>query len=140
MIRLANAEDAKQLFILNEQFNGKDETTLKEIENSLKNNSHEIVVTAEEMNVLVGFVCIQLKTSFCYSNIYAEITEVFVLEKFRRKKYASRMISFAEQYCTSHYKLHNFEILTGKENINAQKLYRALGYNTQDEILFSKKI
>ena len=47
MIRLAITEDAEQLFLLNEQFNGKDETV------------------AEEGDILVGFVCIQIKKSFC---------------------------------------------------------------------------
>lgn len=38
MIRLAIAEDAEQLFLLNEQFNGKDETILDNIKESLSNN------------------------------------------------------------------------------------------------------
>ncbi len=35
MIRLANIHDSEQLFTLNEQFNGKDETSLNEIKQSL---------------------------------------------------------------------------------------------------------
>lgn len=140
MIRLASFDDAEQLLVLNEQFNGKGETTLEEIKNSLSNNSQEIIVIAEEENLLVGFVCVQIKRSFCYSDVYAEITEVFVEEKFRRKGLASKMITFAENYCRENYKLHSFELLTGKENTPAQKLYRSIGYTEKSELLFGKNI
>ncbi|MGN0534929.1 MAG: GNAT family N-acetyltransferase [Eubacterium sp.] len=140
MIRLASFDDAEQLLVLNEQFNGKGETTLEEIKNSLSNNSQEIIVVAEEENLLVGFVCVQIKRSFCYSDVYAEITEVFVEEKFRRKGLASKMITFAENYCRENYKLHSFELLTGKENTPAQKLYRSIGYTEKSELLFGKNI
>lgn len=141
MIRLANINDAEQLFALNEQFNGKGETTLEEIKKFLLNNSQEIIiVVAEEENQLVGFVCVQIKRSFCYSDVYAEITEVFVEEKFRRKGIARRMISFAESYCKENYKLHSFELLTGQENTPAQRLYRSIGYTEKSELLFGKSI
>lgn len=140
MIRIADIKDAEQLFILNERFNGKGETTLSEIKTSLLSNNQEIVIVAEENNILVGFICVQLKKSFCYSDIYAEITEVFVLKEHRRKKYASKMINFAERYCTENYQLHNFEILTGKDNTQAQLLYNSLKYSTEDEIVYSKRI
>ena len=70
----------------------------------------------------------------------AEITEVFVEEKFRRKGLASKMITFAENYCRENYMLHSFELLTGKENTPAQKLYRSIGYIEKSELLFGKSI
>lgn len=140
MIRLASFNDAEQLLVLNEQFNGKGETTLEKIKNFLSNNSQEIIIVAQEENLLVGFVCVQIKRSFCYSDVYAEITEVFVEEKFRRKGLASKMITFAENYCRENYKLNSFELLTGKENTPAQKLYRSIGYIKKSELLFGKNI
>jgi ribosomal protein S18 acetylase RimI-like enzyme len=109
MIRLATADDAEQLFILNEQFNGKEETILESIKESLSNNKQEFVVVAEESGILVGFVCIQIKKSFCYSDVMAEITEVYVDEKHRRRKNASKMIALAETYCKQNYALHKFD-------------------------------
>lgn len=140
MIRLADVHDAEQLFELNEQFNGKDETTLKEIKQSLLNNQQEIVVVAEKNGILAGFVCVQIKKSFCYSDVYAEITEVFVSENYRRQKIASKMITFAERYCVDNFKLHSFEILTGERNFEAQALYKSLGYSINNEIYLSKNI
>lgn len=140
MIRLATAEDAEQLFLLNEQFNGKDETILENIKESLSNNKHEFVVVAEESGILVGFVCIQIKKSFCYSDVMAEITEIYVDEKHRRRKNASKMIAFAEMHCKQNYALHKFELLTGKENFEAQAMYHTQGYHVEEEILLVKRL
>lgn len=140
MIRLANINDAQQLFVLNEAFNGKGETSLSRIKQSISDNSQEIVVVAQEGDVLAGFVCVQIKQSFCYSDVYAEITEVYVLKSYRRQKIASKMIKFAEEYCVQNYSLHNFEILTGKNNFKAKSLYKSLGYSIKKEVFLSKRI
>lgn len=50
------------------------------------------------------------------------------------------MITFAENYCRENYMLHSFELLTGKENTPAQKLYRSIGYIEKSELLFGKSI
>lgn len=139
MIRLATIEDAPQLFRLNEQFNGKGVTTLERIEESLLTNSQETVVVAEIDGVIAGFVCIRIKSSFCYSENYAEISEVYVHEKYRRQKIASRMIEFSEEYCMRSRPLHNFELKTGEDNLAAQALYSTLGYHRSSEIILSKR-
>ena len=43
MIRPATPEDAERLFRLNEQFNGKDETTFENIKYSLLHNPQEAI-------------------------------------------------------------------------------------------------
>ena len=139
MIRLATIDDAKQLFILNEKFNGEGETSLENIKNSILNNNQEIIVVAEHKQIIVGFVCVQIKKSFCYNENYAEISEVFVNENYRRRKFASKMIKFAEEYCIKNYLLHNFELKTGKNNTEAQSLYKTLGYSISHEILLRKR-
>lgn len=140
MIRLATVEDSEQLFCLNEKFNGKSETTLNNLKESLSNNQQEVIVVAEENSVLVGFVCVQLKKSFCYDDYMPEITEVFVDKDYRRKKYASEMIAYAESYCTKKYPLHKFELLTGKNNFAAQALYDSLGYCDEGELHLTKRL
>lgn len=140
MIRLAEITDAENLLILNENFNGKGETTLDNVIKSLENNQQEIVIVAAENNKLVGFVCVQIKRSFCYDNIMPEITEVFVEEGYRRNGIASEMLDFAENYCKEHYNFTHFELLTGVENNEAQTLYNKLGYNDDNELHLSKPI
>ena len=138
MIRLATVNDAEQLDILNEEFNGRGETTLAGIRDSLLNNKQEIVVVAGEDNILVGFVCVQLKRSFCYNECTAEITEVYVKEEYRKRGIAGAMISYAEDYCHKNFSVHKFELLTGKSNFSAQSLYGRLGYEEDGEIHLSK--
>lgn len=139
MVRIATAHDAEQLEILNNKFNGEGETTLDNIRASLAGNKQEIVVVDEMNGELTGFVCVQLKKSFCYDEYMPEITEVYVKPQYRRCGVARTMIAYAEEYCKSHYPLHKFELLTGSENIVAQNAYKTLGYCEDNEIHFAKR-
>lgn len=138
MVRLANTKDAEQLSILNDEFNGSGETTLENIKSSLLTNQQEVVIVDDENGILAGFVCIQLKKSFCYDEYMPEITEVYVNPTYRRRGIASEMIAFAEDYCGRNDLLHNFELLTGSKNIIAQSVYSKLGYKNDGEIHLSK--
>ena len=140
MVRIATVNDAEQLEILNIEFNGENETDIENIRNSLLNNKQETVIVADEENELVGFVCVQLKKSFCYYDYMPEITEVYVKPAYRKKGIASEMISFAEEYCRKNYPLHKFELLTGKMNLCAQSVYNKLGYTDDNELHFSKRV
>ena len=44
------------------------------------------------------------------------------------------MILFAEEYCRKNYPLHKFELLTGEENLIAQRVYDKLGYKNDHEL------
>ena len=140
MVRNATVNDAEQLGVLNDEFNGAGETTLNNIRNSLMCNQQEVVIVDDENGVLTGFVCVQLKKSFCYDDYMPEITEVYVRPAYRESGIASRMISFAEDYCNKNYPLHKYELLTGTENLIAQSLYNKLGYIDDSELHLSKRI
>lgn len=140
MVRIATVRDAGQLSVLNDEFNGKDETTIDNIRNSIINNKQEVVIVADENGVLAGFVCVQLKKSFCYNDYMPEITEVYVVPTYRKRGIASEMITFAENYCTKNYPLHKYELLTGKKNTVAQSVYGKLGYIDDNELHLSKQI
>ena len=139
MIRLATYEDAEQLELLNDEFNGKGETSLENIRNSLLHNNQEFVVVEQIDDELAGFICVQLKKSFCYDEYMVEVTEVYVKEKYRRKGIAKNMITFAEEYCIKNYPVQKIEILTGKKNTVAQIVYDRLGYKDDNEMHLSKK-
>ena len=140
MIRIATVNDAEQLFILNDEFNGEGETRIDNIRNSLMDNMQEVVIVAEEEDVLAGFVCVQLKKSFCYDEYIPEVTEVYVKPSYRKRGIASEMITFAETYCSKNYPLHKFELLTGKDNLAAQSVYSKLGYADDNELHLSKRV
>ena len=140
MVRIATVNDAEQLNVLNNEFNGEGETSIGSIRNSLMNNKQEIVIVADEGDMLVGFVCVQLKKSFCYDDYMPEITEVYVKPTYRKRGVASEMITFAEAYCSNNYPLHKYELLTGQENLVAQSVYSKLGYVDDKELHLSKRI
>ena len=139
MVHIATVQDAEQLEILNNEFNGEGETTLDNIRASLADNKQEIVVVDEINGELIGFVCVQLKKSFCYDEYMPEITEVYVKPQYRRCGIARTMIAYAEEYCKSHYPLHKFELLTGAENDVARIAYAKLGYCEDDELHLAKR-
>lgn len=138
MVRLAKVKDAEQLKILNTEFNGPNDRTVPQIKESLISNCQEIVIVDDTDGCLTGFICVQLKKSFCYNEYIPEITEVYVRQDYRRRGIAQQMISFAEQYCISHYPLDGFELLTGTDNHSAQSVYNKLGYHRDGEIHMSK--
>ena len=140
MVRIATVVDAEQLSVLNEEFNGEGETTIENIKDSLQDNKQEVVIVDEESGVLTGFVCVQLKRSFCYDDYMPEITEVYVKPTYRKRGVASEMITFAEAYCSKNYPLHKYELLTGQENLVAQSVYSKLGYVDDKELHLSKRI
>lgn len=140
MVRKAIPNDAEQLYMLNDEFNGIGETTIDNIKDSLMNNQQEIVIVDEEEGVLTGFVCVQLKRSFCYSEYMPEIAEVYVKPSYRKRGIASGMITFAEEYCSQNYPLCKYELLTGKKNTTAQAVYNKLGYTDDNKLHMSKKI
>lgn len=139
MVRLATVKDAEQLNILNLEFNGSSDMSLENIRNSLLNNHQELVIVYDHDDLLAGFVCVQLRKSFCYDEYIPEITEVYVKPEYRKLGIASAMLSFAENYCVQNYRIHSFELLTGKENYIAQSVYKKLGYKDDGEIHLSKQ-
>lgn len=140
MVRLANISDAEELERLNNEFNGDGETSLKNIKLSLVMNKQEVVIVDEDAGTLTGFICIQMKKSFCYDEFMPEITEVYVNEKYRRNGIAEKMIRFAEKYCSEQFPLHKFEILTGEDNSNAQAAYKKYGYSYDGELHLSRRV
>ena len=134
MIRIAEPSDSQQLHELNREFNEVEDITPNDILESINSNDHEIVVVAEEDGILAGFVCVQIKRSFCYTDCTPEITEVYVREQYRRKRIAAEMIRFAEEHCRREFPVHKFELLTGEDNDSAKALYRNLNYRQDHEV------
>lgn len=140
MVRIAAEQDAAQLQKLNEEFNGEGETTLDNIRASLTANRQEVVIVDEDKGELTGFVCVQLKKSFCYDDYMPEITEVYVKPQYRRFGIARAMIAYAEEYCRKHYPLNRFELLTGSGNTAARTAYKNFGYCEDGEIHLVKSL
>lgn len=137
-IRLAQLKDASNLKTLNDLFNGDNCNSLNKIVLSLEQNTFEIVAVAEQDDELIGFCCGQMFCSFCYGVYYGEITELFVLEEFRKRGVGRGLMTFMERQLTQKGAV-NLQLFTGKENTTAQSFYKSLGYIKSDEQLFRKR-
>ena len=137
LIRLAYCSDAAELKELNDLFNGEGNNTVEAIKESLSGNEQEIVYVAAEGSILVGFCCGQIMKSMCYSYKYGEITELYVLEGYRRQGVGRKLLGATEnELCRRGVK--HFHVLTGDKNIVAQTLYMSCGYVITSEILLDK--
>lgn len=138
-VRKAGVPDAKQLFRLNEIFNGEGVTDFEILKKSLTNNDQEMVFVAEIGGNLVGFCCVQIFKSMCYKSFYAEITELFVDENFRRLGVATAIFRYIEEYFKDK-NIAGYQLFTSDENINAQSFYDKLGYAQSREIMYRKRL
>lgn len=138
VIRRAGKQDAKALFILNEEFNGIGCTSIEWLTESLKNNTQEVVFIAEADGCPAGFCCVQLFQSMCYSSNYAEITELFVEQAYRRAGIAAALMQTVENYFRDD-NIGGFQLFTGGDNDAAQAFYEKSGYRKTDEMMYRKR-
>jgi ribosomal protein S18 acetylase RimI-like enzyme len=138
-IRQACTADAGALFVLNERFNGAGCTTMERLADSLQRNLGETVFVAGTDAGIVGFCCVQLFRSMCYHEDYAEITELFVREEYRRQGIARALLAHVEALFADR-GVKSFQLFTGKDNTVAQSLYEAAGYKRSEERMYRKRI
>ena len=136
-VRRANANDAKYLAKLNDEFNGIGITEEEIIERL--SFSNEIVVITLANDVPVGFACAQFYQSFCYSNPCAEITELYITSHARRKGIATEILNFIENELILK-GVKSVKVLTGKKNEIAIKTYENSNYIMEDEQVLQKKL
>ena len=137
-IRLAQGSDAPGLLNLNDLFNGEGCNSISGIEKSLSSNAQELVCVAADKDMLVGFCCGQIFKSMCYRANYGEVTELFVLESYRRQGVASGLMAFIEAEFQKQ-EINHFQLFTGKSNETAQTFYRVQGYIESSEMMFRKR-
>lgn len=139
VIRKAIISDAEELFRLNEDFNDKGVTQLSLLKKSLLNNDQEMVFVALVNNKIVGFCCVQIFKSMCYSKYYAEITELYIDKNFRRMGIAAKMFEFIEEYFKDE-NIGGYQLFTGEDNHVAQSFYEKQGYVKSSEIMYRKRL
>jgi ribosomal protein S18 acetylase RimI-like enzyme len=139
IFRLAQASDALELQRLNDLFNGEGCNEAETIRLFLESNNQEIVCVAVDKDKIAGFCCGQVFKSMCYSDYQGEITELYVLEVYRRQGIARELTKFMEAELIKK-GVKNIRVLTGGENIDAQNFYKFCGYDETDEIMLEKSI
>lgn len=140
-IRIATPQDAAALAPLNREFNESDATPEQmaaQIE-AARGHGHETALIAEVNGEAAGFACLRVLRCVCYAEPYAEVTEMYVRPAHRREGVGRALMLFAEQLAREA-GAHQVKVLTGADNAEGQGLYRALGYEVEDELLLFKPI
>lgn len=135
--RWATANDAQALVTLNDEFNGVGITEEEVIKNLP--NPNELVALALIDEYPVGFACAQIYRSICYSNPYAELTELYIRHDARRKGIATMLVRFIEEELIRQ-GVKSVKVLTGKKNGAAIQTYEGLSYFKEDEQLLQKTL
>lgn len=137
--RLALVQDAQSLKYLNDLFNGENCNSIERIRESLDHNTQEIVCVAEDEGVLLGFCCGQVFKSMCYEVNYGEITELFILDDYRRKGVGKGLMAFLEGEFQKQ-DIRSYQLFTGRDNDIAKRFYQSCGYSEDTEVMFRKRL
>lgn len=130
-IRVAKIADAAALTHLNSLFNGSSEPAEVMAQRLADPRQVEIALVAESAGQVIAFAGLRLVPSLFYAEPLAELTELFVEEAYRRRGVGWALIVEAEQRAIQG-GARELLILTDMDNVGAQALYHALGYEDYD--------
>ena len=133
-ISLASIHDAPAIATLNRLFNEVDEAPEAIAARMSDPNCVETVILAKVVDKAVGFALVRVVPSVLYSTPHVELTELYVMEEYRQRGIASRLITFAEKIADQK-GARSILVQTGDDNLSALALYEKLGYEEYDVTL-----
>ena len=137
IIRPATPDDAPVLADLNRAFNNSNVPAANIAAQLRASTSSEIVLIAQINGQPAGFTCVQISASICYPSPWAELTECYVVPKYRRRGLATALVREAERQARLR-GATEIVLLTGVRNTAGQALYSALGYTRRSQTAFQK--
>lgn len=136
--REASADDARDIARLNRLFNEVD-LPPEHYASRLSDPARvETFILAELEGQVVGFAGLRISPTILYREPHAEITEMFVMEDFRRRGAGRALIEHIEQMARQK-GATEIIVATDFYNHGAQELYRSLGFGHHD-ITLSKEL
>lgn len=138
-IRIATPADAEALAELNAAFNDVRMSPQRMAEQLARCADVERALIAFDNGIAIGFACLRVIPWLCYDTPYAELTELFVVEAFRRRGVASALVAYAEHLARTA-GATELRILTGRDNHAAHMFYQTLGYQDEEEMLLTRHL
>jgi ribosomal protein S18 acetylase RimI-like enzyme len=126
-IREARPEDAEEIARLNKLFNEVNEPAERYAARLADPNRLDKPLLALREGRAVGMANLRLVKQVFYAEPYAELTELYVEEAYRRQGIARALIRRAERLALEA-GATEMVILTGMDNQAAQTLYRNMGF------------
>lgn len=137
-IRFAQISDAAAIARLNLLFNEVDAPPEQYAARLADARRVDLPILAEVDGHAVGFANLRLAPSVFYAEPYAELSELFVEESYRRQRIGQALVQFAENLARQA-GAEEMVVLTGFDNHSAQLLYFQQGYKLLD-LALSKKL
>lgn len=131
VVRAAQPDDAVEIARLNTLMNGADEPPEHYAARLRDARRVDTPLLVELEGRAVGMANLRLLQQVFYPEPYAELTELFVEEKYRRQGAGRALIAFAEDLARKA-GASQMLILTNFYNHPAQQLYRSMGYQHYD--------
>ena len=136
-VRVAQWDDADVLAALSYEFNHV-QVTSNYVLSRLSSGFHmEIVVVGEVDGQVVGFACAQVLESICYATPWAELTELYVQERYRRRGLGRSLVQMVEQIAQQE-GATDMLVHTNTVNLAGQSLYQSMGYAIQSHVSLQK--
>jgi len=123
----ADAAGLAQLVRLNALFNGASDSTEQIAARLADPRRVETAILAEIDGHIVGFAALRLVPCIFFTEPYAELTELYVDEGYRRQGIGQALVVHVERLARDA-GARQMLILTDFYNNAAQSLYRAMGY------------
>ena len=130
-VRAASPADAPDIARLNLLFNGVDTPADEYAARLADPRCVDIPLLAEVEGRVIGLANLRLAPSVFYKEPYAELSELFVEEAYRRQGVGQSLVQYAEHLAASA-GAEEMIILTDFYNHSAQMLYFHLGYQVHD--------
>ena len=136
-VRMAQLDDAAVLAVLSYEFNHV-QVTSDHVLSRLSSGFHtEIVVVGEVDGQVVGFACAQVLESICYAKPWAELAELYVQERYRRRGVGRSLVRMVEQMAQRE-GATDLLVHTNTMTIAGQRLYQSMGYGMQSHVSLQK--
>jgi GNAT superfamily N-acetyltransferase len=130
-VRAAQPADAPEIARLNLLFNGVDTPAQDYADRLADARRVDIPLLAEVDGRVIGLANLRLAPSVFYKEPYAELSELFVEEAYRRQGVGQSLVQYAERLAANA-GAEEMIILTDFYNHSAQMLYFHLGYQVHD--------
>jgi len=127
LLRDVHSGDAEALAQLITEFTNLSTTPAQIRQRLSRSQNVEHPIVAELAGQVVGFASLRLANYLGEDSLYAEITELFVLEPYRRQGIARALMTELEaRACTAG--ASSFAVFTATNNDIAVALYQAMGF------------
>ena len=146
-IRLADISDAGSLVAFNQamalETEGKrleDEKIASGVAAVFADANKGFYVVAEYENKIVGGLMVTFEWSDWRNKWFWWIQSVYILPEARGQKLYSRMYDFVKQLATDKGNVCGFRLYVEHDNVNAQKVYDAVGMQASHYIMYEEEV